>query len=48
MTTPTGAQFVARQNERTGLRAGEAVSLDIDATHAHWFDNGGHIVAQVA
>ena len=46
VSTPSGAQFVARQNDRTGLRAGDAVSLDIDASHAHWFDPNGRVVAR--
>ena len=46
VSTPTGAQFVARQNERTGLHAGDAVSLDIDASQAHWFDPAGRIVTR--
>ncbi|MGM9425457.1 ABC transporter ATP-binding protein [Hydrogenophaga sp. MI9] len=45
VSTPNGAQFVARQNDRTGLHAGDAVSLDIDASQAHWFDTAGRIVA---
>jgi multiple sugar transport system ATP-binding protein len=45
VSTPDGAQFVARQNERTGLHAGDAVSLDIDAANAHWFDSAGRVVA---
>jgi len=45
VSTPGGAQFVSRQNDRTGLRAGDAVSLDIDASHAHWFDTAGRVVA---
>src|SRR3989344_4667616 len=48
VSTPSGAQFVARQNDRTGLRAGDAVSLDIDASHAHWFDPAGRVVAGAA
>ena len=48
VTTPGGAQFVSRQNERTGLRAGDAVSLDIDASEAHWFDTAGRVVAGLA
>jgi len=43
-----GAQLVARQNERTPLRAGDAVSLDIDAALAHWFDSAGHVVTRKA
>ena len=46
VSTPTGAQFVARQNERTGLHAGDNVSLDIDASQAHWFDTAGRVVAR--
>ncbi len=45
VSTPNGAQFVARQNERSGLHAGDAVSLDIDASQAHWFDTAGRVVA---
>ncbi len=45
VSTPGGAQFVSRQNDRTGLRAGDTVSLDIDASQAHWFDAAGHVVA---
>jgi multiple sugar transport system ATP-binding protein len=45
VSTPGGAQFVSRQNERTSLRAGDAVSLDIDTTHAHWFDTAGRVAA---
>ncbi|MGB4060710.1 MAG: ABC transporter ATP-binding protein [Burkholderiaceae bacterium] len=44
VSTPSGAQFVARQNERTGLHAGQSVSLDIDTSHAHWFDPAGRVV----
>ena len=45
VSTQSGAQFVARQNERTGLHAGDTVSLDIDASQAHWFDTAGRVVA---
>ncbi len=45
VSTPGGAQFVSRQNDRTGLRAGDTVSLDIDASQAHWFDTAGRVVA---
>ena len=44
VSTADGAQFVARQNARTGLHAGDAVSLDIDASQAHWFDTAGRVV----
>ncbi len=46
--TPGGAQLVARQSERTSLRAGDAVSLEIDASEAHWFDPNGRVVARQA
>ncbi|HAX22396.1 MAG TPA: ABC transporter ATP-binding protein [Hydrogenophaga sp.] len=48
VSTPSGAQFVARQNDRTGLHAGETVSLDIDASQAHWFDTAGRVIARAA
>ncbi|MDT4852893.1 Maltose/maltodextrin import ATP-binding protein MalK [compost metagenome] len=48
VSTPTGAQFVARQNERTSLHAGQSVSLDIDTLLAHWFDTAGHVIARAA
>ncbi|MDR6768852.1 multiple sugar transport system ATP-binding protein [Acidovorax delafieldii] len=48
VSTPGGAQFVARQNDRTSLRAGDTVSLDIDASQAHWFDPQGRVVARQA
>jgi Trk K+ transport system NAD-binding subunit len=47
VSTPTGAQFVARQNERTPLHAGATVSLDIDTSLAHWFDTTGRVVGRV-
>ncbi|MFM2406742.1 MAG: Maltose/maltodextrin import ATP-binding protein MalK [Pseudomonadota bacterium] len=43
-STPAGAQFVARQNERTDLRAGDRVGLAIDTAQAHWFDPSGRVV----
>ncbi len=43
-STPGGAQFVARQHERTGLEVGNTISLDIDAAQAHWFDAFGRVV----
>ena len=48
VSTPSGAQFVARQNERTQLHAGEPVSLDIDTSLAHWFDTTGRVVGRVS
>ncbi len=46
VTTPGGTQFVARQNDRTSLHAGAAISLDIDTAQAHWFDTAGRVVSQ--
>ena len=46
VSTPSGAQFVARQNDRTSLHAGAAISLDIDTAQAHWFDTAGRVVSQ--
>ncbi|HSI47063.1 MAG TPA: TOBE domain-containing protein, partial [Ideonella sp.] len=46
VSTPAGAQFVARQNERTTLHPGAAVSLEFDTSRAHWFDPAGRVVAQ--
>ncbi|MBS7808477.1 ABC transporter ATP-binding protein [Variovorax sp. PCZ-1] len=48
VSTSTGAQFISRQNDRTSLRTGEAVSLEIDASQAHWFDTSGHVVSRAA
>ncbi|MEY4980215.1 MAG: Maltose/maltodextrin import ATP-binding protein MalK [Pseudomonadota bacterium] len=45
VSTSSGAQFVARQNERTDLHPGDAVSLDMDTAQAHWFDAAGRVVA---
>jgi multiple sugar transport system ATP-binding protein len=43
ITTTQGAQLVSRQNERTPLRAGDAVGVRLDADAAHVFDEKGHI-----
>ncbi|MEN9890847.1 MAG: hypothetical protein RLY78_1142 [Pseudomonadota bacterium] len=43
VTTETGAQLVARQNARSGLHAGDAVSLEIDPAAAHLFDAKGRV-----
>ena len=48
VSTPSGAQFVARQNERTALHPGAAVSLEIDTAQAHWFDPAGRVVTRPA
>jgi multiple sugar transport system ATP-binding protein len=39
-----GSPIVARQAERTGLRPGDAVSLDIDPAALHLFDRQGHVI----
>ena len=43
VTTGEGAQFVARQAERSKLGAGDSVTFDIDTGQAHWFDGQGRI-----
>ncbi|TXT39885.1 MAG: ABC transporter-like protein [Comamonadaceae bacterium] len=43
ITTTQGAQLVSRQNERTPLRVGDAVGVQIDADAAHLFDAQGRI-----
>jgi multiple sugar transport system ATP-binding protein len=40
-----GVQLVARQSERTALRPGDAVGLDIAPASFHLFDRQGHTVA---
>jgi len=40
-----GVQLVARQNERTSLRPGDPVGLDIAPASFHLFDRQGHTVA---
>ena len=45
VTTHEGAQLVSRQAERTSLHMGDAVSVSIDASQAHWFDAKGRVVA---
>jgi multiple sugar transport system ATP-binding protein len=44
ISTEGRAPLVARQSERTGLHAGDAVSIDIETQHAHWFDSAGRVV----
>jgi multiple sugar transport system ATP-binding protein len=39
-----GVQLVARQSERTALRPGDAVGLDIAPSSFHLFDRQGHTV----
>ena len=43
VTTAQGAQLVSRQNERTPLRSGDAVGIQIDTEAAHVFDANGRI-----
>jgi multiple sugar transport system ATP-binding protein len=43
VSTTQGAQLVSRQNERTTLRAGEHVGVQIDVAAAHLFDAQGRI-----
>ncbi len=43
-----GTQFVARQNERTPLHAGDTVGLDFDARALHYFDAQGRVVRPAA
>jgi multiple sugar transport system ATP-binding protein len=43
ISTEGGAQLVSRQNSRTGLHVGQAVSVAIDADAAHLFDAKGRI-----
>ena len=44
VSTPGGAQLVARQNTRSPLHAGDAVGLSIELGQAHWFDPQGRVV----
>ena len=43
-----GVQLVARQAERTTLRPGDAVGMDIAPASFHLFDRQGHTVARAA
>ena len=43
VSTAQGTQLVARQNERTELRVGSAVGVQIDVDAAHLFDAQGRI-----
>jgi multiple sugar transport system ATP-binding protein len=45
VSTDKGAQFIARQNERSDLRPGDVVSLALDIAHAHLFDAQGRMAA---
>jgi multiple sugar transport system ATP-binding protein len=43
VSTAKGAQLVSRQNERTSLKVGDRVGVQIDAEAAHLFDAQGRI-----
>ncbi|MEY4884128.1 MAG: hypothetical protein RIS34_1982 [Pseudomonadota bacterium] len=43
VSTTQGAQLVSRQNERTALRVGDRVGVQIDTDAAHLFDAQGRI-----
>jgi multiple sugar transport system ATP-binding protein len=45
VSTERGAQLIARLTNRTDLRLGDAVGVDIDAQSAHLFDAKGRIFA---
>jgi multiple sugar transport system ATP-binding protein len=40
-----GVPLVARQNERTALQAGDAVSVELDPAVLHFFNREGRTVA---
>jgi multiple sugar transport system ATP-binding protein len=40
-----GVPLVARQNERTDLQAGDAVSVELDPSVLHFFNREGRTVA---
>lgn len=44
VTSEHGAQLVARQNARSELRPGDAISVEIESSTAHLFDAQGRIV----
>ena len=44
VSTPGGAQLVARQNTRSPLHAGDRVGVSIALEQAHWFDPQGRVV----
>jgi multiple sugar transport system ATP-binding protein len=46
--TDTGAQLIARQNQRTQLHAGQRVGLAIDPDAAHLFDANGKVTRSAA
>ena len=45
VSTPGGAQLVARQSTRSPLHAGDAVGVSIAIEQAHWFDAQGRVVS---
>jgi len=46
--TARGAQIVLRQASRTTLAAGDAVGVDVEMAHLHWFDAAGKLIHPVA
>ncbi|MDP4608530.1 MAG: ABC transporter ATP-binding protein [Burkholderiaceae bacterium] len=42
--TPSGVQWVVRQNERSQYTVGQAVGIGIDMARAHWFNAHGQVV----
>ena len=46
--TAAGAQIVSRQAQRTAFKVGEQVGLQLDLSHAHWFDANGRTVSNPA
>jgi multiple sugar transport system ATP-binding protein len=43
VSTDGGAQFIARQNQRSQLHAGDTVGLAFDPAAAHLFDASGRV-----
>jgi len=43
VSTARGAQIVARQNNRTGVAAGQQVGLEVECPAAHLFDSHGRV-----
>ena len=43
----SGASLVSRQSERTSLRVGDAVSVEIDPNALHFFDKQGRVLRPV-
>lgn len=43
-TTDQATPWISRQTERSLLKAGDQVHVDLDTQHAHWFDSQGRVV----